>query len=174
MAQLSANVRKWSAASLWVAPTGTAAPTSHSGALNVAFTDLGYGAEDAIEEAQDRSTDDIKTVGGVTVRKVITDSSLTYAIRLLETRKEAIELYYGSTVVAATGLVNVNPAETGGQKSFVFDFTDGTAIKRVYIATGEVTEVESLPTDEAVYGLTITAYPVAGVAAKIWISTLIV
>ena len=182
MAQNTANVRKRSAGSLWTAPTGTAAPTGHSSVLAAAFVDLGYASDDGVEEERDRSLDEIRAIGGVLVRTVVTDSSLTYAFTLLETRKESIELYYGSTITlvppttSVSGLVDVNPSQTGGTKSFVFDFTDGVEIKRIYIATGEVTEVEPLTMggeDADMFGLTIAAYPSsAGICAKIWDTTL--
>lgn len=180
MATDSSNVAVAVTGVVSVAPTGTAAPTTASSALNVAFKDLGYISEDGVTETRDRSTNEIKAwQNGDTVREVITDASLSYSFTMLETKKETVELYYGSAVTDATGVLTVVPSATGGRKAFVIDAVDGSNLIRTYIPQGEVTEVGDVVfvNGEAIgYEVTIRAYPDSTIsgAAKKFYSDLIV
>jgi hypothetical protein len=59
------------------------------------------------------------------------------------------------------GKIELNPSNTGGRKSFVFDIIDGDDVIRHYVPLGEVTQVEAqtFANGEAImYGITVTAY----------------
>jgi hypothetical protein len=54
-------------------------------------------SEDGVTETRDRSSDTIKAwQNAATVRTVVTDATLTYALTLIETKRETVELYYGT------------------------------------------------------------------------------
>lgn len=158
-----------------VGATTATAPTGTSGALT-GFTGLGYVSEDGVTESRERSTEDIKAwQNGAVVRTLVTEGSLTYQLALIETKKETVELAYGTTVTqtATDGNYVIVPTNTGGRKSFVIDIVDGAQIKRIYIPEGEVTEVGETvyANGEAIgYEVTIAAYPntTIGGNAKVW------
>lgn len=155
------------------APTGT-------GGVTTGFTGLGFVSEDGVTETRDLSSDTIKAwQNSATVRTVVTDANLTYQFTLIETKKETVELYYGTTVTAGASDGNfvVVPANTGGRKSFILDVVDGAELIRVYIPQGEVTEVGDrvYASGEPIgYDVTITAYADAtvGGSAKVWMTAL--
>lgn len=90
---------------------------------------------------------------------------------LLETTQDAIETYFGGSLV--DGKIELNPTSTGGRKSFVFDVIDGVKAIRHYVPSGEVLSVEAqtIQNGEAVgYGMTVTAYASEGRVADIFFS----
>lgn len=177
MALTAANVRVAVTGAVYTAPLGTAAPTAHDTALNVEFKDLGYVSEDGVTETRDRSIEQIRAwQNSDLVREVVTESSITYEMTLIETTADTVQLYYGDTVDDTDGQVDIATGTTGGPRMFVIDVLDGADKIRIYIPRGEVTEVgdQVYASGEAVgYPVTITAYPVSGVAVTKWYSTLI-
>lgn len=170
----SANVRVGGSGELAVALTTATAPTG-TGSLPAGFTGLGWVSDDGATEARARTAEDLKGWGGSTVRTVVTEAGLTYTMRLIETKKETVELYYGVTVTQTTahGTYVIVPANTGGRKSFILDVIDGTNLKRIYVPQGEVTEVGEMQyvAGQAVgYEVTISTYPdsTAGGNAVVW------
>src|SRR5690606_27040579 len=145
-----------------VGPTSAPAPTDAVSPLT-GFDDLGYVNEDGVTETRERSTEQLRAWQNADVlRAVVTEASMSYTFRLVETKAETISLYYGSDVDPLDGSVAIVPARTGGRKSFVIDVIDGSNFIRTYIPNGEVTEVgdQVYSSGEAVgYEVTITAYP---------------
>lgn len=164
MALDSDNVRVAVSGAVYVAPTGTTAPTDSSTALNAAFTDLGYVSADGIAETIDRSTNQIRAwQNGSLVREVTSEGTYTVSMTFLETNQDVLELYYGATITG--GALDGDPTTTGGRKSFVIDVVDGATVERTYIPSGEITAVgeRTLASGEAIgYNVTITAYADAG------------
>lgn len=172
MALDSDNVRVAVTGAVYVAPTGTAAPSYSDDALNVAFQDLGYVSADGISESMDKSTTQIRSwQDGSLVREIISEGTYSVSLTFIETNEDVVELYYGATL--ASGSLNIDPRSSGGRKSFVIDVIDGTNIERTYIAAGEITSVgeRTLASGEAIgYEVTITAYADASevVATKLF------
>ncbi|MBK0296455.1 hypothetical protein IAE22_30855, partial [Bacillus sp. S34] len=112
-------------------------------------------------EPRDLSTTQIRAwQNSALVREPVTESSIKYQMVLIETKKETIEEYYG-TQVAADGSVKIDPGKTGGRKSYVFDILDGDEIIRIYVPSGEVTEVGDqvyVNGDPIGYEITVTGY----------------
>jgi len=179
MTQDSANVRVAVTGAVSVGATSATAPTGTSGTLT-GFTDLGLIGEDGVTEAHGRSTNSIKAwQNGAEVRVVVTEGTLTYNFVMLETKKETVELYYGTTVTqtATDGSFVVIPTATGGRKSFVLDVVDGAELIRTYVPEGEVTEVgdKVYVNGEAIgYEVTVTAYLNSGIGgnAQTWATAL--
>lgn len=161
MALNSANVRVAVTGAVYVGPTNATPPVDADGQLT-GFDDLGYVHEDGVTETRERSTEQLRAWQNADIlREVVTEASMTYTFRLVETKAETVELYYGGAV-ALDGSIAIVPARTGGRKSFVIDVIDGTDFIRVYIPNGEVTEVgeQVYASGEAIgYEVTIAAYP---------------
>lgn len=156
---------------VYVGATSATAPTSSTSALT-GFSDLGYVSNDGVTITPDKSSNAIRAWQNADlVREVVTESTLTYSFMLLETTTDSIEAYFGSTLV--DGKMEVNPSNTGGQKSFVIDIVDGSKVVRHYIPTGEIMKVEAqtVKNGEAVgFGVTVTAYVADGRAADVFYS----
>jgi hypothetical protein len=175
----SSKIRVAVSGEVLLGATSAAAPTG-TGSATTGFTGLGYVSEDGVTETRDRTSDPIKAwQNGATVRTVVTDSGLTYTFTLLETKKEIVELFYGTTVTqaAAEGDFVVVPANTGGRKSFVLDVVDGAELLRIYIPQGEVAEVGDVvySNGEPIgYEVTVTTYEDAGIGGntKVWSTAL--
>lgn len=164
MALDSDNVRVAVSGSVYVAPTGTTAPTTSSSALDAGFIDLGYVSADGITENIDRTTNQIRAwQNGSLVREVTSEGTYSVELTFIETSEAVLELYYGTE--QAGGALDVDPTSTGGRKSFVIDVIDGSLVERTYIPAGEITSVgqRTLASGEAIgYQVTITAYADAG------------
>lgn len=166
MALSSTNVLIGSTGAAYVAPVGTAAPTSSVSVLAVAYADLGYLSDDGITETYDDSTDEITAWQGATVvRRTISSSSATVAFTMIESKGDTLELFHKGSTMAA-GKIDVLGA-VADRRAFVIDVVDGTTNIRLYIANGEVTErgeITYANGGEALsYPVTITCYPEAGV-----------
>lgn len=148
-----------------VAPTGTAAPTDPTTALNAAFKDLGFISEDGLTEAVNQSTNEVKAWDGTVVRKLTTGQEKTFKIKFLESNGNVLDLYYSKPTIAfATGVttMTVKPASSRDLRAFVFDVIDGSKHKRIWIPNGEVTdrgEIGYKNGEPSSYEVTITAYP---------------
>jgi hypothetical protein len=162
-----------------VGATSATAPTG-TGSATTGFTALGGVTDDGLVETRDRDTDDIVLWQNAAIaRTVVTSSALTFNFRLAETKKEVVELFYGTTVTTAASEGNflIIPANTGGRKAFIIDVVDGAELRRIYIPQGEVTEVGDVTyaSGEPIsYEVTITAYLDAtlGAPAKVWATAL--
>jgi hypothetical protein len=147
-----------------VAPTGTALPTDTTTALNAAFKGLGYVSDDGITENVDRSIDDLVAWQNATVvRSVVTDAKITYEFTLWQTNVDVVQTVNGVTVTqsAPHGTYGMVAGTTGGNKAWVLYIVDGAEIKRIVIATGEITERGETvyASDEAIgYEVTLSAY----------------
>lgn len=155
------KVRVGTTGAVYVGDTGATAPTSATSSLT-GFTDYGYVSADGVTATIDRSTNQIRGwQNSDLIREVVTEASATFQFVLLETSLEAVSLYYGSAVDIIDGSVEVNPAATGGRKSFVIDLIDGSDAIRTYIPSGEVTAIgdQVYANGEPVgFDVTITAY----------------
>lgn len=162
MALVAENVRVAVTGAVMVGPTTAPAPTD-ADTPPTGFDDLGYISEDGVTETRERSTDQLRAWQNADVlREVVTEASISYTFRMVETKAETVGLYYGADVDPLNGSIAIVPARTGGRKSFIIDVIDGNEFIRVYIPSGEVTEVgdQVYASGEAIgYEVTITAYP---------------
>ncbi|TPG05587.1 hypothetical protein [Curtobacterium flaccumfaciens] len=156
------NVRVAVTGAVYSAPKTATRPTSASSALT-GYGDHGYIGDGGVTETRDRSTNQIRAwQNGALVREVVTESSMKYQFILLETKKENIELYYGSKV-ADNGSIKINPSKTGGRRRFVIDVIDEDDLIRVDIPDGEITEVgdQVYVNGEPIgYEVTVTSYAI--------------
>ena len=171
MANNAENVVVGITGQVYVGPTSATAPTSSTSSLT-GFTDLGYVSADGVTVTTDKSTNQIRAWQNADlVREIITEGTLTYQFMLLETTQDAIEAYFGGSLV--DGKIEIVPNQTGGRKSFVIDIIDGAKAIRHYVPTGEILSVDAqqIQNGEAVgYGMTVTAYVSEGRAADVFFS----
>ena len=166
MALDSSLVRVAVTGAISVGGASATAPTDANAPLGVGWNDLGYVGEDGVTETRDRSTETIRGwQNGDILREVVTEASVSFQTVLVETKRETVELFYG-TKVGADGSIVIVPSETGGRQKFVLDIIDGDEYIRAYVASGEVTEVgdQVYAGGEPIgYEVTIRAYPDASI-----------
>jgi hypothetical protein len=165
MALVADEVRVAITGELYSAPRGTTAPTAAATALDPAFRGHGYVSEDGVTESWDDSVNNIVAwQGATTVRAARTESTLTIACTLIQTRGSNLELFYPGSFVTANAAewkLEVKPA-LSDPRAFVVDVIDGNDLIRIYLGNAELTERGEIPyqNGEAVaYPVTITAYP---------------
>lgn len=180
----AANVEAGYTGQILVGLTTASAPTATTGSLT-GFTDLGYMSDDGITESRSRDTNDIAAwQGGATVKTTISGASATFQFTMIEATLGTLSLYYGLpagavTQTSAHGTFDVDPGATGGPQSFVIDeVTNTNAIRRTYIALGEVTEVDdrtNVNGEVIGYNVTVSAYPSStlnGKSYRVWMTEL--
>lgn len=166
MAQTAAKVTVGYEGAVYVAPTGTAAPTSAISALNAAFKEVGFLDEGGITIAHNDDTTELKAwQRSSVVRKTITQSDTTVQFAMIESRnKAALELFYKKAMESGNQQLNEGGA-LAASVSVVVDVVDGSKIHRLYLPECEVTERGDLQftSEETVkYDVTLTAYEVSG------------
>lgn len=146
------------------------APTTATDILDVLFADLGYISDDGVTESYNDDTTEIKAwQGGTIVRTIISGSKATIKFKMIENKREVVELYHkGSVVVSdgATGWKMDVMVPSPDRRAFVIDVIDGDDHERIYIADGEVSNRSDITykSDEAIgYEVEITMYPNNGV-----------
>lgn len=148
MAQDASNVRVAVTGAVFKGLTTATAPTGTTGAPT-GFIDLGYISEDGVEIEMPGAGDSspIKAwQGGTTVRVIRTPSEdlPTWHFTMLETKKEAVETYFGVTITqtATEGTFKFTNAARP-YNSYIVDAIDGTELLRDYVPRGIVTDVGS-------------------------------
>lgn len=179
MATNAANVNIGVSGAFSFGLTTATAPIDATTALPAAdWHDVGYISADGITETRDRSTNNIVAWQNAdTVRTVTTEASMTVQFVAIETNPNTLELYYGAAVDTTDGSVEIVPADSGGRRSIVLDYVDGSDLVRLYGPLAEVTDVGDLVVsssgDPIGYDVTLTLYPGPnGYAAKKWHSAL--
>lgn len=163
MSLLASNVRVAITGEVYVAPTGTTAPTSSSSSLDAAFVGLGYVGEDGVAVTPNDAVNAIRAwQNAARVRTVYTERDWTFKFKLIETKGKTVGLFFRSTVaIVSSGEWSILPDQTNpDQRSFVIDVVDGSTYTRYYIPDGEVTERAEIvnANGEAIgYEVTITA-----------------
>lgn len=170
MAQTADFVRVGVTGAVYRAPAGTTEPTDATASLNVAYEEIGYLTEDGVVQNIDESTTDIRAwQNGDLVRRVKTETNITYEFTMLETNEAVLKTFYGDDNYSA-GAVSVT-ADQGVRGRWVIEVADGSYKHRVVIHDGQVTtrgQVSFVNGNAITYPITVTAYPVSGEAAKIY------
>jgi hypothetical protein len=84
---------------VWVAPSGTAMPTSLTSAPIAAFKDVGYLSDDGIEYDPNVDRKEFKAhQGGTIIRRKVTGSGRTFKFVCLEHNLAVMDLVYPGTV----------------------------------------------------------------------------
>lgn len=170
------NVRIAVTGGISKAAFGVAAPATGTEALSGSWTSLGYIHADGIESTIDKTANAIYAwQNSDKVRTSITEGSLTFTFKMIETSVATAEAYFGGVVDTVTGKIEIVPsATTKGQ--FVIDIIDGTDAVRYYLPNAEITSVEAITFangEPISFGVTVEAYSVDGRSADLWVSSFI-
>lgn len=156
---------------LWVAPTGTTAPTNATTALTVvspSWSGMGYVASDGLTVSPDEASNEIGAFGiGTPVRIVNTKAAETFKVVCLETNEAVLEVYnrkaLGTVLANASGDLSLSRGTVPVQRySFCIDVVDGSNRIRIYYPAAEVKErtERKFGNGESIqYGFTVQAYP---------------
>lgn len=158
--------RIWTGADVYVAPTGTTAPTDTTTALAAGWEALGLLSDDGASESRDEDSTDHYAWGGVLVRTTRSKHKRTIVVTALEDNDTVFKLVNpGSTSATATGTTTrVVKVPTPDPRAFVFELVDGDVTLRRHIAKGEVVSVGDVTlaeSDLTAFELTINVYPAA-------------
>ena len=128
------------------APLGTTLPTDASTALATAFKDMGFVSEDGVSNSNSPDSEKVKAWGGQTVLVVVNEKPDSFKLKFLESlNTNVLETVYGSANVTAdtqAGTINVVAnAATLGEFVYVIEMRMGTAMKRIVIPNGSLSEV---------------------------------
>ncbi|RFT46514.1 hypothetical protein [Cutibacterium avidum] len=129
------------------------------------MTALGYLSEDGVEIKPDRKSDAITAwQNSDIVRTTSSESSLEVSFTMIESTKQAIELYWQTTVTGGkeAGSFDVSPGKSSGVRSLLVDFVDGKEVVRYYFPEVELTEREEIKGQNGEllgYGVTLSAHP---------------
>ena len=149
MAIDTSEIRVGISGSVYVAPTGSTAPDDATTALDAAFVDLGALTEDGISLSPSRSVENIRAwQAAKAVRTVVTEDELQIGFSLMQWSDDTIALAFGGgtfSVANVTETKYVPPAAgTVDERSFVFEWVDGSVNNRLYVPRGMVTEVSEI------------------------------
>jgi hypothetical protein len=141
----AANILVGSGGTIYVAPTGTALPTTEDGALNAAFTSVGYISEDGITISSSVEVADIAAFQSLLpVRRVVTGRTFEASFVLREWTAANIELAFGGgSVTNESTHFEYRPPAAGdalAEKSVVIDWQDGDKVYRLVLNRVVATE----------------------------------
>lgn len=139
-----------------------AAPT-----IPAEFKDVGFLSSDGLTFARNTDYSEVKAWQKSTVvRKSLTSADLTLQFTMIETRPEALELFFGVAgtkggTAPAEYLELRETAPTPKRWAIALDVIDGDGIYRCIVPNAEVTEQGEVQINENETGLqvTVTAYP---------------
>lgn len=151
---------------VFVAPIGTALPTTSQGALDPAFVNLGYISEDGLVNSIETDTEQINAWGGDLVLVGQTNYMETFMVNLLETNPDALKAFYGAsnvTVVGQSITVKANSAQLP-QCVVVFEIVmTGGRVKRIVVPLAQFVdrsaEITYVDGEAITYPILWQAYP---------------
>lgn len=162
---------------LWMAATGSTAPTDTGTALAAAWKNMGGLTEDGVTFKPNISSKTVKIYGSTqTQRTIRTDQTYTVQVAFAETNARVTEVYWNLalnsiTPGVGTGAFSWTVGNNGRQLyAAVVDMVDGSNRLRFYMPSVEVTDFGDLKianSEALTYGVTLTAYPnTSGVAIQ--------
>ena len=152
---------------IWMAPLGTALPTSASAPLSEAFQSLGYLSEDGLKHNVNMTSQQTKAWGGDVVLSSQTDKNHTYTFSALEALNSVVmKAVYGSSNVSgslAAGLTTKLNSDEVTESVWVFDeILRNGVLKRTVIARGKITTIAEITDSDSnpiAYNITLQAMP---------------
>lgn len=151
---------------IYVAPVGTALPTTEVATLNGAFIDLGYTSEDGVSLNFGQTTQDIGAWQSASaVRRIRTGTTMAITFNLLQFNRLSTSLAFGGGTWsnAAAASWRYDPPDEDDaivEYAFVLDIQDGTKKTRYVLERSTVSEdvnVTLVRTNAAVLPITMKA-----------------
>ncbi|WP_216395531.1 phage tail protein [Arcanobacterium phocae] len=145
------------------APIGSTLPTDAKTVLDEAFKARGYLDEDGFKLSIDRSSNDRKAWGGVTVRRLTSEYAEKISLTLLESANaDVLKMVFGEKNVEATSDKVTVKHTSADPEPMVFAFTtkDGDSLRRVVVPNGQLSlagEVQYTHSDLITYPVEIAA-----------------
>lgn len=166
MAQNTGELVVGATGAVYVAPVGTALPTSIATALNVAFVDLGLLTEDGVTVTPSVSQEVIRAWQRLTrVRTIITERDFEMEFAMMQWNEDTVPFAMGggAVVVDVAGppaeySYNFPDDDVRDERAMVIEWQDGTKDYRLVIPRLEVTDLASFTvarTDTANLGVTV-------------------
>ena len=134
---------------VYVAPVGTALPTTPGATLNAAFVGLGYHTEDGVSISVEPTVEDYMAwQSKQPVRREFTAQDITITFALMQWDEDTVPLAFGGGVISSVsgGYRYDFPADDDAldERSIVVDCVDGDELHRFVFQRGSVTDaVES-------------------------------
>lgn len=151
---------------IYVAAAGATLPTDAVTALGTGWTCLGYASEDGLTNENTAETNEVKAWGGDVVATLQTSKPDRFKFKLIEILSvDVLKAVYGADNVSGTLSAGITvKANSAALKavSWVFDLVLGSAVKRIVVPQGRVSEVAEIvyKDDDVVgYDITINAEP---------------
>jgi hypothetical protein len=161
MALDATKVRVAVTGALSFAATGTTLPTDATTGLDAAFKDVGYLSDAGAVRSHSVDVSDVTAwQNSAVVRRVVTKDTVTWKFTMIESNDTSREMYYGNIDGATKHVHGV--AGMGKRGEWVLHVVDGSAITRVVIPDGQISDWDDVTFasgDAIAYGVTITAYP---------------
>lgn len=149
---------------------GAIPPTSATAPLGPDFDELGYLTDAGVVMSISSDTQQITAWQNAdNVRTIQTSHDVTFQFSLLETNEHTMRAFFGNY---DDGHVEVD-GRLLPRMPWVLDVLDGDKKIRVVIPEGQITErgdVSMVNGDAMSYPITLTAYPVDGVKAHLYIA----
>lgn len=164
---------------VWMAPTGSTAPTDSSTPLAVAWKNMGGLNEAGVTIKQNTSTNKVKFYGSVAIQRVlVTEQDYSIDVIFAESNARVAEVYWRQALNSispgvGTGAFSLTAGiYTRQLYACVVDMIDATNHQRYYFPQVEVTAQQDLKISNAApveYGVTMAAYPnTSGVAIQVF------
>jgi hypothetical protein len=154
---------------VWMAPTGSTAPTDSTTALAAAWKNMGGIAETGVKIKQATSTTKKKFYGSPAVqRTLVTDQEYTVDVTFGETNARVMEVFWRKALNSITPTVTTGAFSTTAGTyvrqlyAAVVDMVDGTNHIRYYMPSVEVTnqgDVSIANSETLEWAVTLSAYP---------------
>jgi hypothetical protein len=154
---------------VWMAPTGSTAPTDASTALAAAWKNMGGITEAGVTIKQATSTTKKKFYGSPAVqRTLVTDQEYSIDVVYGETNARVIEQVFRKALNSITPAVTTGAFSTTAGTytrqlyAAVVDMVDGTNHIRYYMPSVEVTnqgDIKIANSETIEWGVTLSAYP---------------
>ncbi|HET6869853.1 MAG TPA: hypothetical protein VFH80_28325 [Solirubrobacteraceae bacterium] len=145
MAGNTANAGRWASADVYVAPLGTTAPTTETGALDPAWKALGLlDPSDGVVNALSESSSTLKAWGNITVEVVNSDFVETFKFTPVEDNDTVFGLVYegSATPTVATGTeTRVAKAPQRVSQAWLIELRNGSKTKRIVIPKAKISDV---------------------------------
>lgn len=179
----SSEVRVAGTGELFLAPVGSALPTSAAAALDVAFKGYGYTTEDGVSLSKSVEREGVPAWQSSTpVRNLVTGQELNIETTFLQSNEEVLKLWLGSGDFASDGGVAPNngyradvPIDPVGQQfALVLEWKDGSITSRLALPKVEITETGdvSLARQATAFPVTFGAIaPDSGTVLATWLTT---
>ena len=143
----ASEIRVAGTGAIYVAPVGTAVPTTVNDAFNAAFRNLGFATTDGLRLTRTMDTEQVNSWQSIAVQRyLITGVNLTVAFDLQQYNKDTLPLYLGGGTIVNQGgcpvsyKLDLSSTPTIDERAMIYTWVDGTINNRLVVPRGMVSE----------------------------------